>query len=90
MVNYNFFPWDVLSLGRFVTGTFCPSGRFVPCDVLSLRTFCPLGRFVPGTFCALGRFVPRDVLSLERFVSWDVLFLGRFVPVTFCSWDVLS
>ena len=45
----------------FLLGTFCPLGRFVLWDVLSL------GRFVPGTFCPLGRFVPWDVLSLGTF-----------------------
>ena len=60
-------PWDVLSLGRFVSGTFCLW------DVLSLGTFCPLGCFVLGTFCPLGRFVP------GTFSPWDVLSLGRFV-----------
>ena len=63
--------------GRFVSGTFCPwdvvlsLGRFVPCDVLSLVTFCPLGHFVLGRF-VLGRFV------LGRFVLGGFV-LGRFV-----------
>ena len=44
-------------------GTFCPLGRFVPWDVLSLGRYvpgmlCPLGCFVPGTFC-LGTFCLR-------------------------------
>ena len=42
--------WDVLSLG-----TFCPLGRFVPWDVLSLGPYV-LGRFVLGRF-VLGCFV---------------------------------
>ena len=46
-----FVPWDVLYLGRFVLGMFCPLGRVFPWDVLSLETLCPLGRFVSGTFC---------------------------------------
>ena len=36
-----FGPLDVLSVGRFVCRTFCPEGRCVPWDVLSL------GRIVP-------------------------------------------
>ena len=40
---------DVLSLGHFVPGTFCPW------DVLSLGSFV-LGRFILGRF-VLGRFV---------------------------------
>ena len=62
-----FVPWDTLSLGHFVLGTFYLLERFVlnwdlmsedvlSWDVLSLGTFCPLGRFVPW-----------DVLS------WDIL-----------------
>ena len=62
------FPWDVLSLG-----TFCPFGRFVPWDVLSL------GCFVPWYAFTMGCFVPWDVLSLGRLVPWDALSLGRFV-----------
>ena len=48
------------------TGTFCPVGRFVPWDVLSM------GHCVRGTFC------PLDVLSVERFVLGRFV-LGRFV-----------
>ena len=44
--------WDVLSLGRFVHGTFCLLERFV------------LGPFVLGRF-VLERFVPWDVLSWD-------------------------
>ena len=48
------------------TGTFCPVGRVVPWDVLSM------GHCVRGTFC------PLDVLSVERFVLGRFV-LGRFV-----------
>ena len=63
-------PWDVLSLGRFVSGTFCP------CDALSIGTFCPWGCFVLGTFS------PLDVLSVGHFVPgtfcpWDVLYVHQ-------------
>ena len=59
-------------------GTFCPLGRFVLWDVLSLGTFCP------WDVMSLIRYVPWDVLSLGRFVPgtfwpWDVLSLGPFV-----------
>ena len=44
-----FVSWDVLSLGHFVLGTFCPwdlmSEDVLSWDVLSLGTFCL------GTFC---------------------------------------
>ena len=43
------------------TGTFCPVGRFVLRDVLSLGRFFLWGVWFLGTFC------PWDVLS------WDVL-----------------
>jgi hypothetical protein len=35
---------DVSSLVHFVPMTFCPSGRFVPLDVLSLRMFEKKGK----------------------------------------------
>jgi hypothetical protein len=40
----------------FCLQTFCPSGHFVPPDVLSLRTFC-LRTFCLRMFCPYGRFV---------------------------------
>ena len=57
-------------------GTYCPLGRFVPWDVLSM------GRFVPWDVLSMGRLVPWDVLSLRRFVpwyvlSWDVVYVHR-------------
>ena len=68
-------PWDVLCLrtfcamGRFVSGPFCPLGRFVRREVLSLGTFCPQGRFVFGTFClgtiCLGTFCMCIIIQYE-------------------------
>jgi hypothetical protein len=71
---------------------FCPSGCFVPPDVLSLRMFFPSGcflptdvfsqgcyvsgRFVSRTFCLSGSFVPADVLFLSL---WAFFPSGRFV-----------
>ena len=57
--------------------TFCPLGRFLHWDVLSLGTFCPLGRYVPETLCPwddlfLGTFCPWDVWS------WDVLYASSY------------
>jgi hypothetical protein len=58
--------WHFLLIDR-PKGCFV-SGRFVPTDVLSRRTFC-----------LYGRFVPTDVLSLRMFCPY-----GRFVPWTLC------
>jgi hypothetical protein len=69
---------------NITTGCFV-SGRSVPTDVLSARTFCPHGRSVPmdvlslRTFCPSGCFVPPDVLSM------DVL---AFCLQTFCLMGV--
>ena len=55
----------------FFLGTFCPLGRFVPWDILSLGTFCPWD------------LMSEDVLSWDV-LSWDVLSLGTFSLGTFC------
>ena len=74
-----FVPWDVLSVGRFVFGAFCPLGR------LSLGTFCFVRCLVCGTFCpvghvSVGTFCPHGTLCfVERFVRWDVFVMGRIV-----------
>ena len=64
--KYVFEKWKLKCKIFFLLGTFCPLGRFVPWDVLSLGTFCPwdlmswdvlswdvlsLGTFCLGTFC---------------------------------------
>ncbi len=69
------------------------SGRFVPPDIMSPRTFSPLEAWFLWTFCPSRRFAPPDVLSHECYVSgrYDSgrIFSGRFVPPdvflrTFC------
>jgi hypothetical protein len=72
-----FVPKDVLSHGRFV------SGSFVPPDVLSFWTFCL------RTFCPPGRFVPLDVLSHGHFVFGRFVF-GCFASGGDLSPNVLS
>jgi hypothetical protein len=57
----------VLSRQLFCHRTFCPSGRFVPLDVLSHRMF-----FRPDVLC-LRMFFPPDVLCLRMFFPTDVL-----------------
>ncbi len=68
-----FFPPDIFPAGRFVCWTFCPSGCFVPPDVLSLRTFCTAGRFVPTDVLS------PDVLSLRTFCLRSFCPQRRFV-----------
>ena len=79
---------------NFFLGMFCPLGRFVHWDILSLGTFCPLGHFVLGTFCpwdvlSLGTFCPWDLMS-EDVLSWNVLSLGTFCLGMFCLCTEIS
>ncbi len=76
--------------------TFCPSGRFVPPDVLFLRMFCPYGRFVSMDVLSLRAFCPTDFMSpavlSPDVLSPDVLSLQTFCLRTFClatSWKSL-
>jgi hypothetical protein len=67
---------------------FCLYGRFVPPDVLSLRTFCPYGRFVSTDVLSLRTFCPTDVMSpgvlSPDVLSPDVLSIRTFCLRTFC------
>jgi hypothetical protein len=64
--------------GCLVSRMFCPARRFVPSDVLSLRTFSPrilylrlLCRrtFCLWTFCCSGRYFSQDVLSGHPYIG---------------------
>ena len=65
----------------FFLGTFCPLGRFVPWDILSLGTFCPwdlmsedvlswnvlsLGTFCLGMFCLCTEISSTEILTEGR------------------------
>jgi hypothetical protein len=69
---------------------FCPSGRFVPMDVLSAGHFVPPDVLSLRTFCPYRCFVPQALWNVSgcyvggRFVS------GRFVTLDVLSPDVLS
>ena len=51
-----FVPWDVLSMRRFVRGTFCPI------DVLSVGPYV-WGPYVHGTFCPVGGIVCAPIFT---------------------------
>ncbi len=72
----------------FCLRTFCLYGRFVPLDVLSLRTFVPTDVLSLRTFCPYGRFVPRTLclrlfclrtFCLRTFCPYGRFVSGRFV-----------
>jgi hypothetical protein len=64
------------SSGCFVPRSFCPSGRFVSEDVLSLWMFCPKDVFVPGRLVS-GRYVYVPNNRRCHILSWGLFLACR-------------